>query len=197
MAIRPNTIEKYGKKQVIVMAGSDRFGDAREVFIERRYAENEAYLVVCEASGQVGVMLFLELVELLGMMGPDGLSLPLSGWPIRRASRVIEQQTSEGGLEVVGWVAARAGSRVVVIDEQCDFVCLFANPNRSALLSSSLRRLHGKLVRLLDDPRVDPVPGAQIAAVSSSDCDHQGAYRYDIQLNQYFCRACGEKVTPL
>lgn len=197
MAIREKTIEQHGEKQVVVMAASDRFNEARAVFMERRYAKNEAYLVVCHANGQVGVASFLDLVEVLGMIGPNSLSLPLSALKIPPASRVVEEERFESGLEVVQWVAAHPNSTVVVVDKKGDFVCLLTNPNRARSLSSSLQRLHGKWISLLDDLRVDPAPREQTALISPPDCDHSLSYRYDIQQNQYFCRACGQKMSGL
>lgn len=194
MAIRARTIEVHGEKQVVVMGGHRQIGDAMERFFEREYAAREAYLVVCGADGRVGVMLFKELLEIRALVGADQMGVPLAEWPIRPASGVFLSENTESGLEIVEWVERHPGSRVVVVDKQGAFVCLFSNPNRSrSIFGSSLPRLHGLPASLRDDWRrkAQSVVEKPICPY----CQHQDFYT--IQDRALVCQKCEEKVKAL
>lgn len=154
MPVRVRTIEKEAEKEVVVMAGHHRLDEVMRVFFEQEYAANKAYLLVCEADGQVGVMSFLELAYLRAKVGPNLAEIRLAEWPMPAGSRVFVNEEIKSGRDVTEWVARHPTSRGVVVDKLGQFVCLFTNPNRSGSpFGSSLPRLHGILTNLRTDRR--------------------------------------------
>lgn len=175
MSIRTKTIEDYAE-QVVQMAGHHRLVDVMQVFEEREYAENEAYLVVCEANGRIGVISFLELADLWDEEGVELLEKPLAEWDIPEASRKWKSEEIESGLDIVEWVKDKPNSRAIVVNEQGEFVYLFTNPNLSGTraLESSLPRLHGMLVMLRHNSL--RLPQQQVYKVTCPHCQHRDEY---------------------
>jgi len=191
MAVRASTIEEDAEKQVVVMAGYHRLNDVIEIFLEKKYAENEAYLVVCEQDGRVGVMSFLELHHFIAQVGQNLAEIPLAQWQIPEASRVWVNEEVESGSEVVEWVERHPGSRGVVVDKQGQFFCLFTNPNLSALQEPFLI-LHGPFAILHNDPRRK---GPRVVEkLTCPHCQHQDDYTITDQSLICKNQACQKEI---
>lgn len=194
MSIRRKTIKKYAEEQVVVMAGHHRLNEVMGVFIERKYAENAAYLVVCEADGRVSVMSFLELRLLIAQVGPKLAEMPLTQWQIPVANQVWVNEEVKSSFDVIEWVARRPTSRGVVVDKLGQFICLFTNTNLcGSPLGSSLLCLHGNLADLNTDWRL--IHPSDIEEPTCPHCQHQDFY--DIQGGNLVCKECGEKIKEL
>ena len=195
MPVRMKTIDENAEKQVMLMAGHQRLYDVMRVFFENEYAENAAYLVVCEANGRVGVMSFVELLEKYDEVGPKLADMPLAQWPIPQATRVWAKDEVESGRDVFEWVKSHPGSRAVVLDKQGNFICLFANPNLSEtrMLGSSLPRLHGDFTSLYADlRRLHP---SLVKRVICPHCTQRTLYAITDQ--ELICKnpECGGKIS--
>jgi len=195
MPIRSTTLERYGRKSLVVMDGAQTLDDALARLRALGYHENDAYLVVDRGDGQYQVALFLDLRLVVARLGYDGFILPLQALPIPSADRVVPTDTTESGGELVRWVNRTPQSAVVIV-EAGQVAGLFASRHLSAgdvvFQPAPLLELHGELAQLYDDPRA-----AFEARVTAPDCPHcgtRGFYHYDPQQRVYACQACEQVV---
>lgn len=195
MSIRKKTIEENGKSAFPV-EGSQTLTEAIQSFENLKYSENDIYLVVVLPDEKYNVILFSDLKGILKKLGPEGLTQPLSNFPIPSASRVVPTDTEESGGDIIDWVASHPQSPVIVTDAG-KFAALFVNPNRSgdAGLADnlSLLGLHGELLQLSQDPRANYVPKVQ--PPTCPHC-HQANYYKLNDAKQLFCPNCKE-IVPL
>jgi hypothetical protein len=195
MPIRATTLERDGRKSLVVMGGDSTLDDALSRLRDLGYHENDAYLVVDRGDGQYQVALFLDLHQVVARLGYDSFTLPLQALPISFADRVVPTDTPESGGEIVRWVNRTPRSAVVVV-EAGQVAGLFASRHRSAgdvaFQPAPLLELHGQLARLHDDPRA--AFEAQVPAPDCPHCGTKGFYRYDPRQRVYACRTCGKVV---
>lgn len=197
MPIRPTTLTRYGEKQIILMEGTQILSDALQRLREHNYQENQAYLVVARADEQYQVALFSELRSVVTNLGHDSFAQPLQALPIPFADRVVATNTSQGGREIVDWVAITPQSTVVIVEDD-RVVGLFANPNRSGSTGFvdglSLTELHGQFIQLDKDPRASFE--AHVEPPACPHCLGKHFFRFDPQHRVYTCPTC-EKVVDL
>lgn len=191
MAIRKRTLEENGVEHTILLNGNQTLTEATKLFENKKFPEEDAYLVVESPNSQYNVVLFSDVKTILLNMGSDCLTQPLSNLPIPQASRVVPTDTTESGGEILDWVAINPQSTVVVTDAG-KFAGLFTNPNRSAdsglLDNLSFLELHGSLVKLSEDPRANYV--AQIQPPTCPHCSQQNFYKFNTAKQVYICPNC-------
>jgi hypothetical protein len=195
MPIRPTTLERHGRKSLVVMGSDQTLDDALARLGELGYQENDAYLVVDRGDGQYQVALFLDMHLVVARLGYDSFTLPLRALPIPFADRVVPTNTPESGGEIVRW-ANRTPQSAVVVVEAGQVAGLFASRHRSAsdavFQPTSLLELHGHLAQLHDDPRA--AFEARVAAPNCPHCGAKGFYRFDPRQRVYACQSCGHVV---
>lgn len=132
MSIKPKTIEENGKKNVIVLSGDKTLADAFKELQQRAYPANDSYLVAALPNGQYWAAHFSkELEPIRAEKGAEGLAqLPID----TSRQRVIAMNTTEAGGNIIKWVKANPGSRVIIVDEHQNFVALFANENMGGFI---------------------------------------------------------------
>lgn len=193
MSIRKRTIEENSKRTVC-MESSQTLTQAIQTFENLKYSENDTYLVISLSGDKYNVILFSDLKEILGKLGFDGLTKPLSNLPIPPASRIVPTDTEESGGDIIDWIASHPQARVVVTYAG-KFAALFVNPNRSGdsglVDNLSLLGLHGELVQLSQDPRSDYKP--KIQAPTCPHCHQANFYSLNDAM-QFFCPNCKEIV---
>lgn len=136
MSIKPKTIEENGKKNVIVLSGDKTLADAFKELQQRAYPANDSYLVAALPDGQYWAAHFSkELEPMRAEKGAESLAqLPID---ISR-QRFIARNTTVAGGNVVKWVKANPGSRVIIVDEYQNFVALFANEDMGGVLGTPI-----------------------------------------------------------
>lgn len=200
MSIEATTIQQYGEKQLIVMSPKKSLSAAIAVAQAKRYAENQAYLIVRLAEKEAAAMLLADVIpQIIQPLGYQSLLSSLRVLPLTKADLVVRTDIPESGREVVDWVAARPQSRVVIVNDR-GVVGLFVNPNRSGKAISfsvgghfdglSLLGLHGEVNNSTDpqqtftqlvEPPICPV------------CHRQDFAEYQIVEKQYRCKHCDHK----
>jgi hypothetical protein len=210
MAIRERILQEHGAEYTILMDGTQTLTEALKLFQDKKSPENDTYLVVALPNAQYHVILFSELKEILGKMGSESLTQPLSNLPIPPASRVVPTDTTESGGEILEWVATHPQSTVVVTDAG-KFTGLFVNPNRGGDLglvgALSLRELYGEW-SLVDGTSFQTLPGVNprdsvprpVPRVQPPTCPHcgqQNFYKFNIAQQVYICPNCQKIVEQL
>jgi hypothetical protein len=160
MPIRDRTIRNHGEEYVILMDSHNTLGDAMARLRESNYPENDTFLVVPEPDGKYRVILFSELLGILGETWSDEQDQPLSHLEIPPVDRVVPRDTPEGGKSILDWVDTHPGSTLVVIDDQ-GFVCLFANANRSITVGTEVGGVRDRPT--VDEQHVDIAAGDGVA----------------------------------
>lgn len=197
MTIRNKTLQENGAKYTISMVGNQTLREALELFKDKKYPENNTYLVVALPNAQYNVILFSDLKKILRMMGHESLTQSLSDLPIAPASHVVPKNTTESGRDLLDWVDTHPQSTVIVTDSE-KFIGLFVNPNRSGgsglAYNLSLLELYGELSRLDQDSRSDYVP--QVEPPTCPLCQTQNFYQFNVTEKVYICPSCKGIVEP-
>jgi hypothetical protein len=186
--IRKKTIEENGK-QTVCMEGSRTLTETIQSFQDLKYSENDTYLVVALSDKKYNVILFSDLKEILEKLGTESLT-QLSNLPIPPANRIVPTDTTEGGGDIIDWVASHPQSPVVVTDAG-KFAALFVNPNMSGdsglVDNLSLLELHGELVQLSQDPRTNYA--TKVQPPICPHCQQANFYKLNDAM-QFFCPNC-------
>ncbi|MCL4299603.1 MAG: hypothetical protein KJ077_27955 [Anaerolineae bacterium] len=192
MSIRDTTLEKEGAPYVLILnPDTVTLNDALAIMKQEGYRANQVYLIVSQPGQVYQVILFSDLRAMKEMYDMPG-ETPLDALPIPLASRVVPQDTPEGGGMILRWRNAHSQSTIVVTKADGG-VGLLTNPNRSGELGildwlSFLTKLHGEPIKLIDDPRTGYGPQR------CPSCKKVNTPKFDPEQKRRVCRECGQAI---